>query len=231
MVSKDRKLTAIAGVLYVLGTVFGVLSVVTTSSFREGGNLLEAVSQNPNQMITGSMFILLMGLALSLMAVFLYPVLSKQNSLFALGYVVFRGGLEMVTYIASTISWLFLLPLSRYAMNNNSQTDAGVMALADTLFTSVEFSTIMTIVFIIGALMFYATLYQGRLVPRWLSGWGLIMAVPFLIAFILQMYGVVTDSDTTFTIMIMPHALQEMVLAVWMIVKGFKFSGIAESVK
>ena len=220
--NKDRKLTAIAGVLYVLGTVFGVLSMVTTSSLREGGNLLEAVYQNPNQVISGSMFILLMGLALSLMAIVLYPVLSKQNSLFALGYVVFRGGLEMVMYIASTISWLFLLPLSSYALESAGQMDAGVLTLADVLFNSVEFSTIMTIVFIFGALMFYATLYQGRLVPRWLSLWGLIGSVPFLIAFLLQMYGIVTDTDTNFTMMIMPLAIQEMVLALWMIVKGFK---------
>ena len=89
----------------------------------------------------------------------------------------------------------------------------------------------MTIVFILGALMFYATLYEGRLVPRWLSLWGLIGSVPFLIAFILQMYGVVTDTDTAFTIMIMPLAIQEMVLALWMIVKGFKFDVVSEPVK
>lgn len=228
---KERKLTAIAGVLYVLGTVFGVLSVVSTSVFRESSNMLEVVHQNPNQMVTGSMFILLMGLALSLMAVVLYPVLCKQNPLLALGYVVFRGGLEMVMYIASAISWLFLLPLSSFAMKHNGQTDAGVMVLADTLFTNVEFSSILTIVFILGALMFYATLYQGRMVPRWLSGWGLITAVPYLIAFIMQIYGIVTDGEPVFMMMILPLALQEMVLALWMIIKGFNFRAVAEPVK
>lgn len=229
--NKERKLTLIAGVLYVLGTVFGVLSMVMTSALREGGSLLEAVYQNPNQVLTGSMFVLLMGLSLSLMAIFLYPVLRKQNSLLALGYVVFRGGLEMVMYIASAVSWLFLLPLSNFVFGNGGQMDTGVIVLADTLFNSIEFSTIMTIVFILGALMFYVTLYQGRLVPRWLSLWGLIGAVPFLIAFMLQMYGVITDADTTFTIMIMPLAIQEMVLALWMIIKGFKFQAAPEPEK
>ena len=226
--NKGRKLTAIAGALFMLGTVFGVLSMSATSALRSGSNLLEVVSQNPNQVITGSMLVLLMGLSLSLMAVCLYPVLSKQNRLFALGYVVFRGGLEMVTYMASAISWLFLLPLSSYAMQNGKEMDAGITALADSLFASVEITSILTIVFIVGLLMFYSTLYQGRLVPRWLSLWGLIGAVPYLIAFMLQMYGVISDADTIFNIMIMPLALQEMALALWMIIKGFKFSSVAQ---
>jgi hypothetical protein len=229
--NKERKLTAIAGVLFMLGTVFGVLSMSATSALRNGSDLLEAVSQNPNQVITGSMLVLLMGLSLSLMSIILYPVLSKQNRLFALGYVVVRGGLEMVTYMASAISWMFLLPLNSYAMQNGKEVDAGIIALADSLFASVEITSILTIVFIVGLLMFYSTLYQGRLVPRWLSLWGLIGAAPYLVAFMLQMYGVISDADTIFNIMIMPLALQEMALALWMIVKGFRNIPVENTVK
>ena len=225
--NKERKLTAIAGVLYVLGTVFGILSMVFTSAFRGSEDMLEQIYANPNSLVTGSLFILLMGFSLSFMAIVLYPLLSKVNSIFALGYVVFRSGLEMIMYISSTVSWLFLLPLSRSVMEGGLQMDAGLSTLAATLSESNEISAMLTIVFILGAFMFYGTLYQGKLVPRWLSGWGLITAVPYLVAGILQMFGVLTDSGTVYLVMVLPLALQEMVLAVWMIVKGFKFLSAA----
>ena len=226
---KERKLTALAGVFYVLGTVFGVLSMLFTATLRGDDNLLGLVNQNPNSLVTGALFVLLMGLSLSFMAIVLYPVLQRQNAMFAMGYVVFRGGIEMVMYIASVLSWLFLLPLSRYVVQNGLLMDAGVNAFAQTLLNTDQIALISTIVFLIGAIMFYVTLYQGRLVPRWLSGWGLIAAVPYLAAYLLQIFSVISDADPIFAVLVAPLAIQEMVLAGWMIVKGFNTAAVKQT--
>jgi hypothetical protein len=80
---------------------------------------------------------------------------------------------------------------------------------------------VATFVFLIGAAMFYTVLYQSKLVPRWLSGWGLVGIVPYLTAAILAMFGVIDSLSTAYGLLDAPLGVQEMVLAVWLIVKGF----------
>jgi hypothetical protein len=71
------------------------------------------------------------------------------------------------------------------------------------------------ITFVLGALMFYFVLYQSRLVPRWLSTWGLVGAALGIVPPLGGMFGL------SLGILVAPLALQEMVMAVWLIAKGF----------
>jgi hypothetical protein len=80
-------------------------------------------------------------------------------------------------------------------------------------------------IFAIGALILYSILYQSKLVPRWIAGWGFIAAVTILTGTMLSAF---TDISPVITIsLIAPIAAQEMVFAVWLIVKGFNPSAIA----
>ena len=84
---------------------------------------------------------------------------------------------------------------------------------------------IYNIVFVIGALMLYAVLYQSQLVPRCISVWGLLAAVALLIGGLLSVF--TSISPTITLLIILPIAVQEMVMALWLIVKGFNPSAIA----
>ena len=83
------------------------------------------------------------------------------------------------------------------------------------------------IVFNLGALMFYYLLYQSKLVPRFLSVWGLVGVTLSLAAGLLAMFGLVILLSTISILLVLPIALNEIVLAVWLIVKGFNSSAIA----
>jgi hypothetical protein len=63
--------------------------------------------------------------------------------------------------------------------------------------------------------MIYWLFYVSKLIPRWLSVWGLAGAVLYLIVPLLAMFGL-----DQFGPLMAPLALQEMVLAVWLIVNG-----------
>ena len=82
-------------------------------------------------------------------------------------------------------------------------------------------------VFCLGALMLYYLLYESKLIPRWLSVWGLIGAPIMLAAGLLPL--LINEDPTSMLSMALnfPLALQEIVLAVWLIVKGFNTSAIA----
>jgi hypothetical protein len=82
-------------------------------------------------------------------------------------------------------------------------------------------------VFGIGALMYYYIFYKSNLIPRWLSGWGLIGATLMIAASMLVMFNFIGLMSTIFIVLVIPIAIQEMVLAFWLIIKGFNQSAIA----
>ncbi len=228
--NSNRKAAIAVGVLYIIGTVAGILSVVFTGSIRNAQDLLAGVSANESQIVIGALFVLTMGLALAMVPVVAFPVLRKYNEALAVGYVVFRGGLETITYMATVVSWLLLLPLSRVYQAGTPDAP-NFQVLGNLLLETKQLSSVCTIVFILGALMFYYVLYQSSLVPRWLSGWGLIAAVLYLATGLLGMFGLISASasstSTIYSLMVLPLAVQEMILALWLIVKGFNPSPIA----
>ena len=216
-----RSKARMAGILYIIGTVAGIMSFVCTGAIRSAKDPLSAIAGHEYQIVLGALCVLLMGLALVMVPVVLFPVLKKQNEVLALGYVVMRSVLEGVMYLATTIGWLFLPFVSKAYLTAGPAWSFDYKGLGNLLLESSEISHVGTIVFCIGACMFYSLLYRSRLVPRILSVWGLLAVVPYIAASILAMFEVIAPQSTAAVLMDMPLALQEMVLAVWLIVKGF----------
>lgn len=213
------------GILYILGTISGILSRVITWPIQSAPDLLASISANGNQITLGALFVLTMGLALAMIPVMAYPVLRKHDEIFALGYVVFRGALEGVYYMAIVVSWLLLLPLSQ-VYQAGSPDASNLRVWANVLLEAKEIAVFGMIVFCLGGLMFYYLLFQSKLVPQWLSGWGFIALIMNLAAGLLVMFGLFSPTSTISNVLQLPIFLQEIVLAVWLIAKGFNPSAI-----
>lgn len=96
---KTYRVNAIlTGVFYLLGTFAGVLSLVLTNDIFDDKNFLEAVSVEPFKLSLGAFFILVMGVSLTLMTIFLFPLFRKDSETLAVGLVVFRGAIEGTLY-------------------------------------------------------------------------------------------------------------------------------------
>ncbi len=108
-----RKTATIVGILYIIGTVAGVLSVIVTGSILDGSDVVAKVAANPNQLTLGGLLVLTMGLALAMVPVLLFPIFRKINEVLAVGYVVFRGALETAAYMPLVGLWLLLVVLGR----------------------------------------------------------------------------------------------------------------------
>jgi len=217
-----RKTAIIVGVLFIIGTVAGILSVVLTGPILGDPDYLIKVAANENQIIMGALLVLIMGFPLAMVPVMLFPILKKHNEVLALGSVVFRGVLEAVMYIAIVINSLFLLMLSQEYVKASAPEASYFQTLGALLLGADGYlNDILGIVFPIGALMLYYLFYQSKLIPRWLSAWGFLGAIPYLASFLLGMFGFELG------ILVLPLAVQEMVMAVWLIVKGFNPSAIA----
>jgi hypothetical protein len=218
----SRKTSIIVGVLFIIGTVAGVLSVVFTGSILYASDYLVKLSANESQIIIGVLLVLIMGFSLAMVPIMLYPIFKKHNEILALGYVVFRGVLETVTYIAIGISMLLLLKLGQEYVRAGTPVASNFQTWGILLLKARELCSLNTIfVFDIGALMFYLLLYQSNLIPRWLSIWGFIAIIAHLATGLLILFGLQTETSALNTIMNFPIFLQEIIMAVWLIVKGF----------
>ena len=228
----NMKVGKIIGTLFIIGTVSGILSVVFIGTVNTTAGYLVQIAANSKQFIIGTLLILLMGFSLAFIPIILYPILKKYNSTFALGYVVFRGALETLTYIAIWVSLLILLHVAQNDSISLNSNNPGLKTLGYFVVKCRELCMLSTIlVFSIGTLLFYTVLYQSKLVPYWLSIWGLIAIVLHLLTAFLILFGFQTELSWSNTVLEFPIFLQEMVMAVWLIVKGFNTESIDKKIE
>ncbi|NJD54010.1 MAG: DUF4386 domain-containing protein [Candidatus Methanoperedens sp.] len=224
--SSERKTAIIVGVLYIIGTIAGILSKIVSWGFLDTPDYLNTIASNASRAQLTAFLILVMGFSLAMMPAVMFPILRRKNEALAVGYVIFRGGLETFTYIASAICWLSLVVVARQYVDSGAVTATQFASHGILLVKTIGiFDGILSIVFSLGLLMFYSALYQARLIPRWISGWGLIGVILYFASGLLMMPGLITS--TTNDVLQLPIFLQEMFLAVWLIVKGFDPSAIA----
>jgi hypothetical protein len=224
----SRKTAIIVGVLFIIGTVAGVLSVLVTQSILGDPDYLVKISENENKIVTGALLVLTMGFTLAMVPVMAFPIFKKHNETLALGYVIFRGALETVVYIAMVICWLFLILVSHeYASARAADMSYFQTLGAVFLKGNDSIGNILVIVFSLDALMLYYLLYRSKLIPRWISVWGFIAIILHFSTAFFQLFHLIDPGfTTTLEIINLPIFVQEMVMAVWLIVKGFNMSAI-----
>jgi hypothetical protein len=222
-----------AGALYFLGTVFGVsgtliggevLTSIISGKPLVGVDMLSLAAADSSRLTVGAFFYFMMGISLVAMTVFLYPVIRKVSKELAMGMVLFRGALEGIFYFSSALIILTLVAVS----NEYTATGADSAALQSIGNVLYQFENlkgpVSSIIFLIGATCIYLSFYRTRLIPRWLSVWGFIAVVTSLTAALLNFFHMDPGIGFYLEMVMFP---QELVMAVWLIVKGFNPSAMA----
>jgi hypothetical protein len=220
----------IVGLLFIIGTVAGSLSVVFTASILGVPDYLSEIAANETQVAIGALLVLIMAAALVAVPLVMFPIFKRHNERIALGYIVART-IEGVGYIVTAIILLSLMTLSQKVVEAGALDTSYFHALGDLLVAGYAWVNLVGvyIVFNLGALMFYYLLYQSKLIPRFISAWGFIAAVLWLAGVLLVLFGLTDESSAIYTLSFVPMFAQEMVMAVWLIIKGFNLSSIASA--
>jgi len=215
----NRKKTIIAGVLYIVGTIAGILSIVPSIDATD--YLLKA-SANANQVLSGALFQFIMTIAYVGFAITLYPILRKFRESLALGFLSFRI-IAAVLNIIGFIVLLMLLALSQEYTGEGTPDPSYFHTLGELLRSGRDFVNhiAMILTLSVGSLMFYFLLYQIKLIPRWLSLWGLLGTIFTILASFLIMFQIIDIITAIYLVLNLPLILLEMVLAIWLIAKGF----------
>ena len=172
--------------------IVGVLMLVAYSVIGSG---------NPEAKILGMLLEAISGLAVITIAVLMFQIFKPYNKKVSFWYIILRsleGGLLVVTGI------LFL--------SHNTL----LLEIYDGIHAGHGY------LFAIAALIFNYLLYQSKLIPRWISVWGVIAAILLILVNLLEVTGIIPE----LIILKLPIVLNELVLAIWLLVKGFNPSAI-----
>ena len=227
--NSSRKNAVITGVLFLAALVAAPAAAALVPVLSGTDYLTRVAAATNASQVAGAALLYLVAAFTSVgIAISLYPVLKKWNAGAALGSVVFRT-IEAVMYIAAVVSLLSLGTLSQQIASTGNAGAADLAlyrAIGDTLRSMREHASVMAVFAVcIGAFMYYYLFFQSRLIPRWLSGWGIAAIVLMLAACVLALF---SDSPVTgYVLLALPLGVQEMVLALWLIVKGFNPSAVA----
>jgi hypothetical protein len=216
-----RKTAIIVGALFIIATASTMVSIVFMGSSIEGHDYLEKIADNENRIILSVVFWIILAISVAGIGFFMYPILKKYHEGLAQGYVVFRL-IETILILISAICLQSLLTLGQEFVKMDT-TNLGYYDPSGIVLKAVfDWSFIIgTMIFLgLGGLILYYIVYKLKLVPSWLSLWGLIGAACVFL------YGLISLFDYDPAILAAPIAVQEMVFAIWIIVKGFDTSEI-----
>lgn len=213
----NRQTTArVTGSLFLTATAAGVLSVVLLGPLDTLHSPQSIAGRAPG-ILAGALMVLVMTVAIALIPPTLFPVLRKHGEAPALGYVVARI-IEVVLLLPAAIGPLMMVTTSTSQSDNAAHLDT-VRMLTQTYDLWGHASSLF---FCLSALLLNYLLYRSRLVPRWISGWALVAVAPYLADGFLVMFNLLSPSSAIHAVLFSPLALNEMVLAVWLLARGFR---------
>jgi hypothetical protein len=225
--SSYRRNAIAAGVLFIACSAASILSVVPLGSTLDAPADLARLVANDNRVILTALIEFVWAATGAGIAIALYPVLRKQSRALALGSVAARV-VEGAFVVIGSLSLLALLTLGQESVAAGSSAANTYQAAGDALLAVRDWALgfIAILPFVFGALMYYYLLYRSRLVPRWLSGWGLVGAGLCLVATVYSGFTQEFGFSSVNTVLNIPIGIQEMVLAVWLIARGFNTSAV-----
>jgi hypothetical protein len=226
----DRRNAIWAGVFYIIATVAPISTIFFVGflggAVAGGGPIpdyLVNVSTNEAQVVIGMLIELIYALAVVGIIVTLFPILRKHNEALALGFSALRF-IEAISAVVGGIAILTLLTLSQEFVKAGVPDASYFQTTGDLLLAVRDWAFLVGsgLVWSLSAVILNYLLYRSKLIPQWLSVWGLVGAILSFVAYLPEFFGI--DS---LEILWIPIGVQEMVFAVWLIVKGFNSSAVA----
>lgn len=214
----DRNAARLTGVLFIVATAVNLLGAAIRPNLA-GSDYLARMAADPGRVAAGSLLLLIAAFACAGIAVAMYPVLGRAHTGLALGSVVFRT-MEAVMLVVAVVSLLSLSTLGQASIAAGAAESASVGVVGGLLVGVREHAALAGVfAFCLGAFLYYVALFQSRLIPRWLSVWGVAAIVMLATAGVLALFA--DRPITSYVVLAFPIFVQEMVLAAWLIAKGF----------
>ena len=222
----QKRTAKLVGLLFILATATLFIGQAFYGPIIGATNYLDITYPNRLTVMTGVLIEFAGVIGLVFIPILLYPFLRIYNQALAFGYISIRL-IEVVLLSFAQITKLSIIGLSQNYLTANGDpsffNNMGDMIQA-VLYWADSGGLLYIIVFVLGATLLYYGLIKTKLIPRWISLFGLVSAVILLMAS-MMFYWEYIPAETAILFML-PLALQEIIMALWMITKGFNSSAI-----
>lgn len=216
--SATRLLAVVTGVLFIVATAANLVAAAILPPLG-GADYLAGIVTGADRVAIAAVFYIVAAFASAGIAVAMYPVMRRSNAGLALGSVVFRA-LEAAFYLLGVVSLLSLVRVGTRAASAGTVERAPLVVVGDALVGLHDHASLLAVfAFCLGAFLYYTLFFQGRQIPRWLSGWGILAILLMLVASVLALSA--DKQITSYVALAIPIGVQELVLAVWLLAKGF----------
>jgi len=220
-VIQPKRTATTVGILFIIATMAGVISVALIGSILDPQGILDNVAADDTSVVLAVLFDLVLAGAVIAIPVVMFPVLKQQSDAARIveGMVIVLGAIVLLT----------LVTVSRESADVvDGATEFGSIGAA--LLAARDWTDLIgtQLVFGVTALILNLSMFRSLLLPRFISIWGLIGAALAIVSTLSIMLLDLDPFSTTSIVLLLPIAVQEMVMAIWFIVKGFNLAEFAE---
>ena len=228
--NSNRKTAMIVGVLIIISAVTYMIAGRFFTPILNAPDYLAKLAPSAISVIIGMFLELITAISVVFIPVMLFPIIKKYNEALAIGHIGFRI-IEAVMIIVSEIILLSLLVLSQEYVKEGTPDSFYFRTIAALLINVRFWNADMILISVsIAYLLLFSILYKSKLVPRFISIWGIVGMIivigVVLFGFFSNSPGTVYKFESNLAIISIPGALSEIVLAIWLIVKGFNPAAI-----
>lgn len=222
-----RQTARLVGLQFIAATVSAILGFIFYQPILTGDYLMNGAENSP-QVALGAMMELILVVTAIGTAIGLFPILRPYGERIALAHLCFRF-FEAVLITVGIVSVLSLLTLSEEFVAADAPDASAFHAVGTVLLAIHDWTFMLGPYFMLGinTLMYSYLLYKSNLVPLPLATLGMTGAILVFGGAMLVLFDVAVQGSAVVTLMAMPIAFYEMILAAWLIGKGFKPSAIA----
>ncbi len=230
--NSNKKAARLVGILFILAAVTAVIGLLLYDPILNESDYLTAGAEHSRQVVLGAVLELILVVSAVGTATTMYPILKKYDGTIALWHVCFRF-LEAVVIIIGIISVLALLTLSQEYIAGGAQNSSAFEASGTVLKAIHEWTFLLGPNFMLGinTIMYSFIFYKSKLVPQFIPIIGMTGGALVFICSILVMFDVIEQVSVWGALLAMPVAANEMILAVWLITKGFNDAPLLKMIK
>ncbi len=227
MTNQDRESTNLK-----TARIVGLLILTATVAYMIGSGFVDTILTAPDyllhvhpdriQLIIGVLIQFVGAAANVSIGVVLFPILKKYSQTVAIGYVATRI-FDGAGLLIAGIGTLSLIVLSQEMIQAGTQGAASVLILSNLIVAGSSTTFLVTMMALgLGSLPLCYLLYRTRLIPRPMAALGFIGYVALLMGSAVELFGFNLNM-----MHFLPGGIFELILPLWLIVKGFSPSAIA----
>jgi hypothetical protein len=217
--STNKKTAATVGALFLIAMVASLVGGGLVESVISAPEPFAAVSENETLLVVGVLLELVNAIAVVGIGALMFAVLKRHNETQAVGYLSLR------IVEAVFCSLIVVSPLSLIRLGQNQPQASAALSIAERASVS---GLLVPVFFSLGALILYSSLYQSKLLPRFIPVWGLAAVVLILTLNFLSAFGLELGMGISM-IFALPIILNEIFMGIWLIAKGFNSAALGSS--